>query len=111
MIEDKIREIEEQAKRMIEEGQKLANLKDTLQKLEQCMDVGHSWQLGMGNVSDMSPNGGVQGNISKVFEVPLYCTNCGARVVMKNSDGADVYYAMGNKVSELLSSDDEVQEE
>ena len=33
MIEDKIREIEEQAKRMIEEGQKLADLKDTLQKL------------------------------------------------------------------------------
>ena len=58
MIEDKIKQIEEQARKMIEEGQKLANLKDTLQKLEQCMEVGHSWQLGMGNVSDMSPNGG-----------------------------------------------------
>ena len=111
MIEEKIKQIEEQAKRMIEEGQKLANLKDTLQKLEQCMDVGHSWQLGMGSVSDMSPNGGVQGNISDVFEIPLYCTNCGARVVMKDGRGADVYYAMGNKVSDLLSSDEEVQEE
>ena len=69
MIEDKIKQIEEQARKMIEEGQKLANLKDTLQKLEQCMEVGHSWQPGMGNVrSDMSPNGGVQGNISDVSQ-------------------------------------------
>lgn len=110
MIEDKIKQIEEQARKMIEEGQKLANLKDTLQKLEQCMEVGHSWQLGMGNVSEMSPNGGVQGNISDVFEIPLYCTNCGARVVMKDGKGADVYYAMGNKVSDLLRSEDDEQE-
>jgi len=110
MIEDKIRQIEEQARQMIEEGQKLANLKDTLQKLEQCMQNGHVWQLGMGNVSDMSPNGGVQSNISDVFEIPLYCTNCGARVVMKDGNGADVYYAMGNKVSELLGSEDDEQE-
>jgi len=110
MIEDKIRQIEEQARQMIEEGQKLANLKDTLQKLEQCMQSGHVWQLGMGNTSELSPNSGVQGNISDVFEIPLYCINCGARVVMKDGKGADVYYAMGNKVSELLRSDDDEQE-
>jgi len=30
--------------------------------------------------------------------------------VMKDGKGADVYYAMGNKVSELLRSDDDEQE-
>tara|TARA_R100001163_G_scaffold9104_4_gene8796 strand:+ start:657 stop:998 length:342 start_codon:yes stop_codon:yes gene_type:complete len=113
VIEDKIKQIEEQAKKMIEEGQKLASLKDTLQKLEQCMESGHDWRLGMGNTNNYRTEIiGVQGNISDVFEIPLYCTNCGSRVVMKDKEGADVYYAMGNKVSELLGGDDdEIQEE
>ena len=29
---------------------------------------------------------------------------------MKDGDGADVYYAMGNKVSDLLRSEDDEQE-
>ena len=40
----------------------------------------------------------------------MKATNCWAKVVMKEGKGAVVYYAMGNKVSDLLRSEDDEQE-
>lgn len=100
MIEDKIREIEEQAKRMLEEGQKLASLKETLEALSICGEKGHSWELGYEHKS----------NITSVFEINLICRNCESRVVMKNPLGTEIYWAMGKTVGELLGVDSTQEE-
>ena len=105
MIDERIREIEEQAKQMIAEGQRLADLKDKLQKLGWCMSAGHTWQLGMDDYD------AVEGNISHVFQVSLICVHCGSRVMIRDNEGSDVYYSIGNKVSDLLSEPEESQQE
>ena len=100
MIEDKIREIEEQAKRMLEEGQQLASLKETLEALAVCGQHGHSWELGLETNS----------TISAVFEISLICKKCESRVIMKNPLGTQIYWSMGKTVDELLGVDNTQEE-
>ena len=109
MIEDKIREIEEQAKRMLEEGHKLSSLKETLEALALCSEKGkHAWELTHIENTDSS---GVLSydhhNLSLLFGVTLICNLCESRVSLKDENGAEVYYAIGNKVSDLLEEDED----
>ena len=53
----------------------------------------------------------MEGNISHVFHVSLICAHCGSRVMIRDNEGSDVYYSIGNKVSDLLSEPEENQQE
>jgi hypothetical protein len=107
MIEDKIREIEEQAKRMIEEGHRLSSLKETLEALALCSEKGiHNWELS--HIENEHQHIlGEKHYLSMLYGVTLMCSVCGSRVSLKDENGAEVYYAIGNKVSDLLEEDED----